>query len=134
MSNYEDFYYNDALYCQLYIDVEFHKHARGEVIDLLVKLIDGKRLSNDEYLTDFGRIQVSYNDYYNDYYSKWRKMFRGNFLYFKFFLEIDPLPELPRDEYILGMKKLIDQLKAKGIRVVPTCAFEDELGILWREV
>ena len=130
MNDYEGFYYNDALYCLLYIDVEFHKHARGEVGDLIIKLTGGKKNPHGGYLTDFSHIHVSFNDGY----SKWRKIFRGNFLYFKFFLEIDPLPELPRDKYILGIKNLIEQFKDMGVRAVAACDFEDELGISWRDV
>ncbi|MCL2618064.1 MAG: hypothetical protein FWD98_03310 [Defluviitaleaceae bacterium] len=128
MSSYDEFY------CQIYIDVEFDKHAYGEVRDFVADLTGGEKLPDGGCLTDFCLINVDYNDNYNDKYSRWRKMFRGNFLYFKFYLEIDPLPELPLDEYIAGIKKLLARLKAAGVRAVPVCDFEDELGVSWRDV
>lgn len=50
-----------------------------------------------------------------------------NFLFWKFFLDIEPVENITRDSYVKGIIELMRNLRNNGFQVLATCDFEDEL-------
>jgi hypothetical protein len=52
----------------------------------------------------------------------------NGFLFFPYYLEVNALLHIDYDVYVQQLKNLIKFLRSKGMRVMPSCDFEDELN------
>jgi len=108
----------DNLYCKMFIDINCNKE---ELIDKIAEITNGEKKLFRTIETSFSEIDVNEND---DYYSKEND---GSFLYYKFFLDIEPNLLAGDGEYISHLSNMIQYFLAQKIKVIPSCDFEDEL-------
>jgi len=63
----------------------------------------------------------------NDEYDKNKSDEEDGFLYFPFYLDVEPAADINDDAYVGAVGRLLDRLRAEGFRAVAACDFEDEL-------
>jgi len=102
----------------MFIDISC---TRGELKDTIAKITKGEKDSFRTIETEFGEIDVNENEYF---YSKDKD---GSFIYYKFFLDIEPNETTIESDYISNVFKIMQYFKSHKIDAVPACDFEDEL-------
>ncbi|MDR1350537.1 MAG: hypothetical protein LBJ59_07155 [Zoogloeaceae bacterium] len=107
------------LYCKMFIDI---RCAREELIDIIVKLTDGEKELFRTINAYFGEIDVNEN---SGFYANEAR--DDSFLYYKFYLDIAPKPQIGATEYISNVKKIMKYFISQNINVAAACDFEDEL-------
>ena len=110
------------LYCKLFIDADI---AREELINMITEFTNGRRKLFRTIITDFCEIDVNDND---DYYTEQKP--DNDFLYYKFFLDIEPGLDIEVTQYIHSIAELIKMFASKEINTVPACDFENKLSSL----
>lgn len=107
-------------YCKVFVNKDID-HRELEV--LIGKLISAKNEKRTK-TASWGEIDVNINKAAKP---PWGKVDDDNFLFWKFFLDIEPLENSTRDEYIKGIIHLMYSLRHNGFQVVAACDFENEL-------
>ena len=111
------------LYCAMYIDISCE---REDLVDMIIGVIGGNKGRFGEITTDICDINVNYNDEFNS------KDKDGSFIFYRYFLDVDPMPEASEAEYISCISQIVEHFVSKGISIVPACDFEDELPYPFR--
>ena len=109
---------HENLYCKMFIDIDCKKE---ELINLIAEITNGNKHLFRTIETNFGDIDVNEND---DFISEKND---GSFLYYKFYLDIEPAVSIDGDEYIAHLSEIIKYFLSQEIHIVPACDFEDEL-------
>jgi hypothetical protein len=113
----------EDLYCKMYVAIE---KSRDELITLLPTLTGGE-VSFRTIRSSQSLIDVVSNDDFD------KELMRNpdGFVYFPYYLEIEPANEngADLDEYKSMLKNLLVSLKEFGAQVVPSCDFEDEFNL-----
>ena len=105
------------LFCQIYINYE-------NSIEKLIALIRKTMNCDMQDYTLFNNI-LEIDTIENDEYEK----NSNDFLFWKFYLEIEPIENIAEDKYIAAIHKLIKALYEKNISTIATCDLEDQLNI-----
>jgi hypothetical protein len=109
------------LYCKIYIDTH---QSRDSVLSSLVEWSGGD-LRLRTVVTDFLEADVSVNKDFDD----GRTHNRDNgFLFYPYYLDVEPKPDVPADLYIEALRGLLGLLRAKGMWAVAACDFEHLLS------
>jgi hypothetical protein len=115
----------DDLYCQCFLrldDIE----KKGDLCIWLNRFFSGNIIPYpfDSIETSWCKIHMQKNKGYNmgDQSDP-----QDGFLYWRYFLDIEPSETTSESEYIRHLRQFIHELKNQGIGVVPACTFEDEL-------
>lgn len=117
----------DNLYCQCFLELDSFE-SRGELCAWLNRILHGKLIPYpfDSIETPWGILDVRRNRSYG--ISKGTNSDPlDDFLYWRYYLDIEPAENVPESAYIQNLRKFIHELKKQGVRVVPACEFEDEL-------
>jgi hypothetical protein len=56
------------------------------------------------------------------------KLIDTAFLYYRYYLEVDPAPGVSYENFVQHVKALINFLRAEGMHAIPACDFEDILN------
>ena len=112
------------LWCEIFLDTNV------EVLDLILLLLPNWiKKYHWKVETDLLSIYITKNDEYNeklkDNSSEW-------FLYFKYYLEIEPINEnLDKEKYIEEIWKLLEWFWKNGCKAVAVCDFDYKLPKNW---
>ena len=113
------------LYCQIYLDCE---KSQEELQKLVAHLVDGvPGRWKKEVKTTFGDVSLISNDDYKTPKEKRSKLLEDAFLYWRYYLEIEPLPAISRETYVKKISRVLRGLGRLGIGAVAACDFEEEL-------
>ena len=106
------------LYCKIFVDTKSrHADLVGWVCEIL-----GGRVREYEVSCDALVADVLENDEHG------RTGLTGpEFLYYRYFVDIEPNAGIDRDAYIERVRSLVAGLRDRGCSVVAACDFEDEL-------
>ena len=115
---------NDDLYCKIYIDTESKVQFKDLVL-LISNFIHGEEEFANSYHNDFIEVDIRTNKEYDPCFRNNKK---DGFLFFKYYLEVNAIINVEQKVFISQLKSLIDFLRLRGFRVVPSCDFEDELN------
>lgn len=115
MKEYKD------LYCKLFIDFN---GSQDELVDKVIQIVKGNRKRTRSVESSIAEIDVNNNEDYNEEISFVED---DGFLYSKYYLDIEPIDDIGQSEYILGMKKFVNNLIELGYNVVVASEFEEEL-------
>lgn len=111
----------EDLYCKVYVATEL---SRDELIKLVTTITDG-----EVSLRTINSPQLLIDVLSNDSFDKELMSNPGGFVYFPYFLEVEPTDEdsVELEKYKLTLKNLLVTLKGSGAQVVPSCDFENDL-------
>jgi hypothetical protein len=108
-------------YCKIYLDTALSK---GDVIGLIQTALVGEVENRATIRTSSCVIDVEDND---DFSQAMRDDPVNGFLYFRYYLDIEPCKDASRGQYVEILSTLLYRLREKGYKAVPACDFEDEL-------
>ncbi|SFT02526.1 hypothetical protein [Marininema halotolerans] len=112
----------DELYCKLFVDANIDF---DQLVNIITKKTNGKKGFFGSITTNCCDMSLMTNDDYNCI--KKHTKGKGSFLYFRYFLEIDPVESCAQATYIDEIGKLLQSLDSSGFRAVAACDFEEEL-------
>jgi hypothetical protein len=110
------------LYCTLYVDT--HIEQPGFVI-LINDFLNGKiflRNIDNDYLS----LSVMKNEDYDPI--KKDSELDDAFLYYRYYLDVDPSDNVNRETFVQQLRFLINFLRKNGFKTQPVCDFENELN------
>ena len=111
----------DNLYCKVYINSELE-------IEELYKYINCRVSGRLEYIraikTDWGEIVLCKNSDFNP--SKLENN-PEDFVFWRYYLEIEPEKGIDEARYIGQISKLLEALNSENIKVIASCDFEEEI-------
>ena len=110
----------DNLYCQVFADTNL---GYEKIFLMIMNHVGGKKESFSYIVTDWCDMFIQKNKEYN---KEQYLQDTDNFLYWKYYLDIDPV-ETDEETYIKGIQDLLKYLKEYCNGVVAACDFEDEL-------
>ncbi len=120
--------YNN-FYCKIFIDTDLNK---DDISQILINLTDGQ---NNKWglLTKEYEMDIKIND---DFDLKKRSQFPDGFLYYRFYLDIEPTEGTLQENYFKSLSDLLESLWSLNYQVVAVCDFEEELprkgGYKWQ--
>jgi hypothetical protein len=106
-------------YCKIYIDTEMSK---SELISYIKSLIKGKVFLRS-ITSEIVEIDVIQNDDFNSS----KRLEEGGFVYYPFYLEIEPIKKKINRKYINEICNLLVNIKMKCRDAVAACDFEEWL-------
>ena len=111
----------DNLYCKIYLNSELE-------IDELFQHIICKVSGRKEYIrtikTDWGEIDLCRN---SDFNVQKLEDDPEDFVFWKYYLDIEPEKGIDQYCYINKISKLLEGLKSENIKAVASCDFEEDL-------
>lgn len=113
---------NLNLYCKVFINTQLDE---ASLVKIIAQLINGKISQINSISSDYLDLDVISNKEFDE---KYINLPIDGFLFYKYFLDVEPMPGIKYDDYISQLKILIKGLREKGFNVVPACAFENELN------
>ena len=105
-------------YCKIFVNKDIEQNELEILIDRLVK----KEKQIRPWMLDDIDININKASKH-----PLGKVDEGNFLYWKFFLDVEPTENSSRKEYIDGIAIIMHDLRHNGFQVIAACSFEDEL-------
>lgn len=103
---------NPRLYCKVFVDAD---ESPGAVQGILGTIASASRSA------------MSIDVRRNDDFDRDRRLTNDGFLFFRYYLDVDPASGVPRTSYIVAVAELLEALWRNGCRAVAACDFEDEL-------
>jgi hypothetical protein len=125
-----------SLYCKMFVDTEIEKPQLKEIIRNLMAgtyrfgTIVSTHCEIDvvcrlgTIVSTHCEIDVEEND---DFDAQKRLDPNDGFLYYRYYLDIDPVEGADRQEYVTAVAQLLMRLWQLGFKAVAACDFEDEL-------
>ncbi|MDP4268456.1 MAG: 1,4-dihydroxy-6-naphthoate synthase [Bacteroidota bacterium] len=110
---------NQNYYCKIFVN----KDIDHRELEILIEEFKSKNEKGTN-IAAWGEIDVILNKAAKP---PWGMVDDDNFLYWKFFLDLEPIEGIARDEYVKGIIKLMHDLRNNGFQVIAACDFEDEL-------
>ena len=112
------------LYCKMFVNLtQEYKEAE----DIVALLSQGQQAPFGAIHTIFAQIDFRRNDDYKTPIELRSGDPNNSFLYWKYFLDIEPNDETETATYISGISNLLQAFWEKGIDAIAACDFEDEL-------
>lgn len=111
----------DDLYCKVFIDTDMDYAG---LFDLILNCVAGRKNAINYIITDWCDISVRRNE---EYRQEQYLIDSTDFLYWRYYLDIDPL-NIDEKQYIRSVAKLLRDLREHGMGVVIACDFEDEVN------
>jgi hypothetical protein len=109
------------LYCQVFVKT---KKSEIELINIINDFLKGEIQSRN---IDSRHVSLSVIKNKSTDFNCTNDPLDG-FLYYPFYLEIEPSESIALDEYIHTVKELITFLRGKGFTIIPSCSFENKLN------
>jgi hypothetical protein len=110
----------EDLYCKIYVDTEMSKEL---FLDFIAKTING-RIELRTVCGLFFEVDVVNNQDAEPLQAISRD---DEFLYYPYYLDVEPLENLNRESYVASIAMLLKALWDIGAKAVAACDFEDEL-------
>jgi hypothetical protein len=108
------------MYCKIYVDIEVDK---GQLLDQIARAISGsirmRTVSSSGFQVDLLANQ--------DFDESRRSQGDDQFLFYRYYLDIEPTKIVTYDEYIESVGNLLENLWGSGCKAVAACDFEREL-------
>lgn len=108
------------VYCKVYLDSSLPKHA---LLACLSEWVTGQ-VSIRTITADPFEVDVVANEDFDE--SRTQRAEDG-FLFYRYYLDIEPRLGVSEEEYIEAIRKLLSKVRAEGMRAVASCDFEDRL-------
>ena len=112
----------DNLYCKIFLN---NSGTCEQVLDIVIDIVGGTIQVIRSIDTRYFDIDVNINDKFD---SKRTPGDKDDFLYWKYYLDVEPKKGVTQTEYKYELRKLIHGLRNKFEGVVPACDFEDILN------
>ena len=110
----------EDLYCKVFVDAPLDAQELARLISLRV----GEALPWNTVRTDNLELEVRNND---DFLPAQKRKHRDDFVYYRLYLDIDPVSGTARDKYVNEVADLLQWLWGQAFPAVAACDFEDEL-------
>ena len=110
----------ENLYCKIFVDSNMNEIDQ---IKMIASITAGE-ISKWTVVTDGCEIDVIKNDDYNKLKSKDAS---DGFLYYRYYLDIEPFESVEKEKYIFEIGLLIQGLWNNKCKAVAACDFEDQL-------
>jgi len=112
--------YNN-LYCKVYLNSELeieelYQHINCKVSGILEPIRTIK--------TDWGEIDLRRN---SDFNPQRLENDSDDYVFWQYYLDIEPKKEVAQSNYIGQIAKLLEQLNSENIKAVASCDFEEDL-------
>lgn len=112
---------DNDLFCKIFIDTD---EEYDKIFSLVEMCVGGKHEAISYIVTEWCDISVQRNkEYSNQKYM----LDSSDFLYWKFYLDIEP-HDVDGEEYIIKIEKLINSLRKKCKNIIVACDFEDDIN------
>ena len=111
---------SESLYCKIFIDTD---EAKEVILKKLSLIVSGK-IELRTVTSKWCEMDLVKND---DFDEIKRLEFPDGFLFYKYYLDIDPKEGISREEYILNIGNLLEKLWKKSWKAVAASDFESEL-------
>jgi len=110
------------LYCKVFLDTSLSKPA----LLALLATWTGGQVQLRTISAPTCEIDVVANE---DFDEDRRNRIEDGFLYYRFYLDIEPRPDVNEMDYIQAIQSLVLKARTGGIRAVAACDFEDQLAL-----
>ena len=111
----------DNLYCKLFVDSPM---LQGQFILMIADLLKVK--ANGSYVENkYLFITINRNE---DKNMVLKNNPKDGFLFYSYYLDIEPSEGIDINTYLTHLKSLINSLRSKGFKTIAACDFEDELN------
>lgn len=111
--------YNN-LYCKIFIDTD---EEREKVLNS-IKDIDSGVIERWTIVSESMEIDLRKNE---DFNKNGIARKEDDFIYSRYYLDIEPKENIDQEEYIFGIAILLENLWSIGYKVIAACDFENEL-------
>ena len=111
----------DNLYCKVFIDTDMDYDG---LFELIKNCVAGRKHAISFIITDWCDISVRRN---KEYKQEQHLIDSTDFLYWRYYLDIDPL-NVDEKQYIRSVAKLLKDLREHGMGVVIACDFEGKVN------
>jgi len=112
---------NEHLFCKIFIESPL---TQKDLIHVISNIVNGT-IELGHYITsDQMEIDVLENDEYDEVLLKDSNQ---GFLYYRYYLEIEPTNNVAEYNYIQNISNLLENLWNQGNKAVAACDFENEL-------
>lgn len=109
----------ENLYCKMFVNFS---QEREDLINLLLQITNGTYQPLRTIVAKNMEIDISYSKEFNE------KAPPNEFLFYKYYLDIEPLFSVSESDYIKDVSKLLSSLNEKNIVTVAACDFESDLS------
>ncbi|MGK5510488.1 1,4-dihydroxy-6-naphthoate synthase [Brevibacillus formosus] len=108
------------LFTKIFLDTDNEKTSVIEMVSKIVKgLVTGSTI-----VTEQAEIFIFNN---GDFSKEKRNQGSDEFLYYRYYLDIEPIEDVEEKVYIGEISKLLTELWNSGFKAIASCDFEDEL-------
>jgi hypothetical protein len=113
---------NDVdLHCKVFVDADI---ARSNLVDIIARRL-GETVASQN-IVEVGGAEV-YVDDNEDFRTTWARTADAPFVYYRYYLDLDPLPGQDLPGQISVVSHLLECLWSQGFSAVAACAFEEDL-------
>lgn len=111
----------EDLYCKIYVNSPLEIE---ELVGLISDLSEGTAKPFHEIETKLATIDCMVSHSRDDVLAQ---VSDDGFVFYKFYLDVEPVAGVARREYISHIRSLVLSLEGRGYQAVAACDFEDEL-------
>jgi hypothetical protein len=108
------------LFTKIFLDTDKEKTS---VVETVSKIVEGS-VTGSTIVTEQAEIYIFNN---GDFSEEKRNQGSDEFLYYKYYLDIEPMEDVKEKVYIGEISKLLTELWDSGFKAIASCDFEDEL-------
>lgn len=108
------------LFTKIFLDTDKEKTS---VVETVSKIVEGS-VTGSTIVTEQAEIYIFNN---GDFSEEKRNQESDEFLYYKYYLDIEPMEDVKEKVYIGEISKLLTELWDSGFKAIASCDFEDEL-------
>jgi hypothetical protein len=111
----------ENLYCKIFVDGDMPRH---DLVALIAKCLSGS-IRGRTIVASAMEVDINDND---DFVPRWSRKPPDDFVYFRYFLDIEPGQSALRNRYVAQVGALLECLRDRGLKAVAACDFEQELS------
>ena len=119
--NQEVYHLYNNLYCKVYLNIELEIE---ELYSYLINLVSGKAEPIRTIKTEWGELDLRKNP---DFNFKQIEKDPDDFIFWQYYLDIEPQKDIEKSKYISQIAKLLNELNKNNIKAVASCDFEELL-------
>ena len=108
------------LFTKIFLDTDNEKTS---VVEEVSKIVNGT-VKGSAIVTEQAEIFLFNN---GDFSEKKRNQGSDEFLYYRYYLDVEPIEDVDGKDYIGEISTLLTELWDSGFKVIASCDFEDEL-------
>lgn len=112
--------YQYDLFTKIFLDTDLEKTSVVETVSIMVK----GSAAGSSIVTEQAEILIFNN---GDFDEERRNRGSDEFLYYKYYLDIEPIEGVEETLYITEISKILTKLWDSGYKAVASCDFEEEL-------